>query len=184
MIESQIMASTSAARARNTQTGNTARSLHQLMSNMQSTADNLYPTTQEAMAAVSTTVKARLTSTSSSAASPINRVQSEMGRSSSQTVDAAVSSINAQIGSMGGIGMKMSSTHYMNPRIPVYRWMMFHTYSNNGVGWFDGNNVRYFGGRNPSNWGDGNARVMDMHQDFAQLGKMLTRRGVGTVRGA
>jgi len=106
--------------------------------------------------------------------------------SSTMTVQiaSASSTVSALTAPNAALVEAMAQTHYTNPQTPVYRWMMFHVYSNNGVGWFDGNNVRYFGGRNPSNWGDGNARVMDMHQDFAQLGKMLTRRGVGTVRGA
>jgi hypothetical protein len=30
----------------------------------------------------------------------------------------------------------MALTHYMSATSPVFRWMMFHVYANNGIGWY------------------------------------------------
>jgi hypothetical protein len=52
------------------------------------------------------------------------------------------------------------------------------------IGWFDNNNVRFFGGINPSGWGDGNIRAWQMSADIRLLSKFISRIGVGTIGGA
>jgi uncharacterized coiled-coil protein SlyX len=127
-------------------------------------------------AMVNQTVVATTNAVESTASGVVASVQSTMA--------VAAGRLNSQMAPMAGLGVAMANTHYLNPDIPVYRWHMYHVYSNNGVGWFDGNNPRFFGGRHPSQWGDGNTNVWDMHPDIRYMGRLFTRRGVGTQYGA
>merc|ERR1719183_2292340 len=70
-------------------------------------------------------------------------------------------------------------THYVNKKAPVYRWNFWDNYLNTGLGWYDGNNVRSFGGVNPSRWGDGNVRADQMHDNISYLKRLFSKPGFG-----
>jgi len=85
----------------------------------------------------------------------------------------------------GGLAVnKLTTTHFNDKKAIVYRWNEWHTYNNCCVGWFDGNNPRGFGGRHPSQWGDGNALAHDMHPDMKYMKRLFSKRGYGDNFGA
>jgi len=117
-------------------------------------------------------------------ANDMSRLVGNTVAATSRSLAALNVSISRQIAPYAVMASAMANTHFMHPETPFYRWMMYHVYSNNGVGWFDGNNPRFFGGRHPSQWGDGNTNVWDMHSDIRYMARLFTRRGVGTQGGA
>jgi hypothetical protein len=130
------------------------------------------------------TINSQITSMNVATNSALTGMINAVNTTINTQVDRVTSTVSSTLVPLGMLRSSMSTSHYMRPATPFFRWHMFHVYSNNGVGWFDGNNVRHFGGRNPSNWGDGNARVWDMHPDIQFLGRIFTRRGVGAADGS
>merc|ERR1712146_414530 len=79
-------------------------------------------------------------------------VQESINASVNAQVSTTMATVSSTLTPLSRLGSAMATTHYMSPSTPFFRWFMFHVYSNNGVGWFDGNNPRFFGGRHPSQW--------------------------------
>jgi hypothetical protein len=140
--------------------------------------------TSRNVAALATNSDQQLAALSRGTASQINAARSMLDRNAATRMSTLQASITSQTQPFAQLATALSMSHYMSPSTPFFRWHMFHVYSNNGVGWFDGNNVRFFGGLNPSRWGDGNPVVWQMHADIRYVAKLFTRRGVGTVSGA
>ena len=69
-----------------------------------------------------------------------------------------------------------------SPLVRRYLYLFAHTRT--AIQWFDNNNVRFFGGLNPSRWGDGNPLAWQMNADIRMLSKFIPRIGVGSVEGA
>lgn len=62
------------------------------------------------------------------------------------------------------------------PAGAVYRWAVWSTYNQMG-GWYLQDVADFFGGVNPSVWGDGNGSVGDMSSDKEVLRTLFTRKG-------
>jgi hypothetical protein len=77
----------------------------------------------------------------------------------------------------------LKNTFHSNPKIPVFRWTHFHTYSNR-YGWVDGNRNQGYGGVHPSQWTDGNYRADHMANDFKYLQRLFNRHGTANKYGA
>jgi len=67
----------------------------------------------------------------------------------------------------------------------TYRWGVWSTHSS-AHSWYAGNNTAMFGGVNPSNWGDGNARAKQISSTTDILRTLFVRRGpnIGTLMNA
>jgi predicted nucleic acid-binding Zn-ribbon protein len=82
-------------------------------------------------------------------------------------------------GAIGTIADSLKLTHYMNNKVPVYRWNFWHTYNYCCLGWYDGNNPRSFGGVRPSQWGDDNANADWIHPEMKYIKRLFSRQGYG-----
>lgn len=133
---------------------------------------------------VTSDVNSQIQAMSDSTNSQLTAMTEDVNNTINAQVATVMSTVSSTMTPLSALATAMATSHYARPATPFFRWHMFHVYSNNGIGWFDGNNVRHFGGRNPSNWGDGNARVWDMHPDIQYIGRLFTRRGVGAADGS
>jgi len=67
----------------------------------------------------------------------------------------------------------------------TYRWAVWSSY-NQPQGWFTDNRPELFGGKHPSEWGDGNAMAHQMSSDTKVLRTLFVRKGpaIGTLTNA
>jgi hypothetical protein len=72
----------------------------------------------------------------------------------------------------------LAHTHYVNKKIPVFRWNTFSTYNQNCC-WLDRDRTRAFGGVRPQQWGDGNYKANDMTSDITVLKRLFNRQMTG-----
>jgi len=101
-----------------------------------------------------------------------------------ELIDKVVKPLDDVDAAGGQAVQKLTTTHFNDKKAVVYRWNEWHTYNNCCVGWFDGNNPRGFGGRHPSQWGDGNALAHDMHPSMRYMKRLFSKRGYGDAFGA
>ncbi len=59
----------------------------------------------------------------------------------------------------------------------MYRWTSWSTYDQSHGNWYAGNNASLFGGVNPQQWGDGNARAHQISSTTDLLRTFFVRRG-------
>lgn len=78
----------------------------------------------------------------------------------------------------------LSKTHYMDRKQVVYHWNEWSVYNGCCVGWFDNNNPRGFGGKHPSEWGDGNAYAHQMNSQIKYIKRIFSSKGHGDDFGA
>merc|ERR1719310_267120 len=77
----------------------------------------------------------------------------------------------------------LETSHHSNPKTPVFRWNVWHGYSNN-YGWFQGNSNEPFGGIHPSEWVDGNQWSHNMNADLKYMRRLFNKEGYGDETGA
>merc|ERR1712072_536753 len=114
----------------------------------------------------------------------VNNQYKKLTEKQEELVEKVVKPLDDVDASGGEAVNKLTTTHFNDKKAIVYRWNEWHTYNNCCVGWFDGNNPRGFGGRHPSQWGDGNALAHDMHPDMKYMKRLFSKRGYGDNFGA
>jgi hypothetical protein len=114
----------------------------------------------------------------------VNAQYKKLTDKQNELVDKVVKPLDDVDAAGGEAVSKLTTTHFNDKQAIVYRWNEWHTYNNCCVGWFDGNNPRGFGGRHPSQWGDGNALAHDMHPSMRYMKRLFSKRGYGDAFGA
>jgi len=183
-ITDRIQATASSVLTSNSQTAAAVSNFQASASTSEDLLDTMQPVIESRMSTLEDHMMYSLDLARNTTEIVLSRTSGELQASSSRQLNSIQASLSSTMAPMAGLATAMGNTHYLHPEIPVYRWHMYHVYSNNGVGWFDGNNPRFFGGRHPSQWGDGNTNVWDMHRDIRYMARLFTRRGVGTQYGA
>jgi len=183
-VEGSVNASASQVMQTRQQEAQRVQRVGDLMQQLSNSVRSLDSNTMSTLTGLNNTMTNTLRSNARNVDALLSRTGSQMTQDTTRRMNAVQSSIQSTMGPLANIVAALGPTHYLHPEIPVFRWHMFHVYSNNGIGWFDGNNPRHFGNRHPSQWGDGNTNVWDMHPNIRQMARIFTRRGVGTTSGA
>lgn len=132
---------------------------------------------------VAASLQARLSSVRSSEVvlrSTISTLTSQAANIPSQF--SAISSTITAVAGDDQLISKLNKTYIGNPRIPVFKWQYFHTYSNR-FGWFNGNSGNSFAGIAPSTWTDGSGRAWNMANDWNAINRLLIRKGTASAYG-
>jgi hypothetical protein len=95
-----------------------------------------------AISSLNSRTASTLTAQSTLVTSTINAARTQLQSDASVRLASLQSTIQSELEPMTAMQQALARTHYMNPAVPFFRWTMFHVYSNNGIGWFDGNNPR------------------------------------------
>jgi len=93
-------------------------------------------------------------------------------------------SVDSKLKPSSKVLASLANTYHSNPKIPVFRVGKWHTYANAWGNWLDGNRANGYGGVNPSEWTDGNARADQMSNDFKYLQRLFTRKATANSFGA
>jgi hypothetical protein len=113
----------------------------------------------------------------------VNARLNEVIKGNSDLIDEysdAVDKIKTEVGS---IATGLSTTHFNDPKAPVFRYNIWHCYQNGPVGWYQGNNPAPFGNRHPSQWGDDNTWAHDMHPEIKYLKRLFNKEMYGASDG-
>merc|ERR1712072_38197 len=65
-------------------------------------------------------------------------------------------------GAIGTITDSLKTTHYLDNKVPVYRWNFWHTYNYCCLGWYDG---------------DDNANADWIHPEMKYMKRLFSRQG-------
>jgi hypothetical protein len=113
----------------------------------------------------------------------VNSRLNEVIKGNSDLIDEysdAVDKIKTEVGS---IATGLATTHFNDPKAPVFRYNIWHCYQNGPVGWYQGNNPAPFGNRHPSQWGDDNTWAHDMHPEIKYLKRLFNKEMYGSSDG-
>jgi hypothetical protein len=105
--------------------------LHNAASTSQ--ADAVPVVTLTALNTAETSTAVRISTFVETASGFIERTQDAVLSTVQSRITAAATSADSQLAPMVPLALAMSTTQYLSPSTPVYRWARFHTYSNNNV---------------------------------------------------